>query len=94
MIRKFSDYDPVGKFDTHLDDVGLLVHDDNGRRAEAGLGRHQGVKVHQYVVAHPDKYHTLIMGFKVHIRYMIQIRLGKKIEKLKEKPESLEVCNI
>ena len=36
-----------------LDDVHLLVHDDDGRRAQARLRRHQRVEVHHDVVAHP-----------------------------------------
>ena len=39
----------------NLDDVGLLVHDDDGGGAEAGLGRHQGIKVHKDLVAHPGR---------------------------------------
>ena len=34
--------------------IDLLVHDDDGRRAEARLRRHQSVKVHHHVVANPD----------------------------------------
>ena len=36
-----------------LDDVNLLVHDDDGRRAQASLRRHQRVEVHHDVVANP-----------------------------------------
>ena len=36
-----------------LDDVDLLVHDDDGGGAKAGLRGHQGVEVHHDVVANP-----------------------------------------
>ena len=37
-----------------LDHVGLLVHHDHGGGAEAGLRGHQGVKVHEDVVANAE----------------------------------------
>ena len=38
-----------------LDHVGLLVHDDDGGGAKAGLGGHKRVKVHEDVVANPER---------------------------------------
>lgn len=35
-----------------FDDVRLLVHHDDGRRAQRSLHRHQSVKVHQRLLAH------------------------------------------
>ena len=33
-------------------DVSTLIHDNDGSRSQSSLGLHQGVKVHQYVIAH------------------------------------------
>ena len=38
-----------------LDHVGLLVHDDDGGGAKAGLGGHKRVEVHQNVVTNPER---------------------------------------
>ena len=44
-----------GEASDGLDHVRLLVHHDDGGRAEAGLGGHQRVKVHQDIVANPGE---------------------------------------
>ena len=55
-----------------LDDVDLLVHHDDGRRAEAGLRGHEGVEVHHDVVADPVKARKGILHcgseFPIHIQ--------------------------